>query len=72
MSAYYKAMPPNYYDKQLATSRESVLRNRFVGLNTINEVRCDYVTEELMRKEMEKLNTVKPGKKSKLLSDLLK
>jgi hypothetical protein len=39
----YKAMPPNYYDSKLSSVFESCIRKKFVGLNTVNEIRSDYI-----------------------------
>ncbi len=43
MQVKYKAMPPNYYDSKLSSVFESCIRNKFVGLRSINEIQSDYI-----------------------------
>jgi len=67
-------MPPNYYDSKLSSVFESCIRNKFVGLNTVNEIRSDYI--KYFAKQAEEINKVpiqaNKNKKQMLLSDLLK
>ncbi len=46
---------PNYYDGKLATQFETCIKDKFEGLQTINEVDSDYVKKALL--ELEKANT---------------
>jgi hypothetical protein len=68
MQVKYTAMPPNYYDSRLCSVFESCLRNKFVGLSTINEIRSDYVKEYLRKSDQTGANSAK----NKVLSDFLK
>lgn len=74
MYVKYKAMPPNYYDSKLSSVFESCIRNKFVGLNTVNEIRSDYIKHFARQAEEAKLVPVQASqkKKQRLLSDLLK
>jgi hypothetical protein len=65
-------MPPNYYDSKLSSVFESCLRKKFVGLNTINEVRSDYVKHFLAEETQTVQAPTVSKKKHRMLSDLLK
>jgi len=71
MHIKYNAMPPNYYDSKLCSIFESCLRNKFTGVNTVNEVRSDYI-KEYLREESTPVDAPKPKKQPRMISDLLK
>ena len=41
---------PNYYDGMFSSKFEKCLRDKFQGLDTINEVRSDYVKKQLVER----------------------
>ena len=66
-------MPPNYYDGKLCSVFESCLRNKFEGLQTINEIKSDYVKASIKALEEEaKPKVASTPRKYMPLSDLLK
>jgi hypothetical protein len=38
---------PNYYDGKMATVFESCIKDKFIGLNKINEIDADYIKKGL-------------------------